>query len=377
MQGWLPRGELDEALNASLGAANVHLHNELILCLLHNARCRYLPVELVSQVPASSRGKIVHVPRPPQAPPAALPPASSPSASSPAIPSPPSTTMAALSGTNAAAAGASSSSSSFHGKRTDGLVSNAGEKAATANSGGGRGHAVASSGAASGAAGREESSSKMLPPAPLKIEVGHDGGKGPGAAGVAPVAAAAAVIKPEAKAAPGVTTAPPPPVASDGSFSPGGKRRRVDDGIPPSTATAASTTGQERRRAFALNEDGDGDAILKEAQLLEEEILSHFGPGSDLWHPWSGRGAAAGATGRYGRQHSAGHSNLSRKRPASPDDGPGLTDNGDRQGREVGRKTKALKTELGAAAGGPVANDGSGCSVGELYTSKNSNDETP
>ncbi|CAN0557043.1 unnamed protein product, partial [Ectocarpus sp. 12 AP-2014] len=60
MHGWLPRGGLDEALDASLGADNLHLHNELILCLLNNARCRYLPADLVSQVPASFRGKVVH-----------------------------------------------------------------------------------------------------------------------------------------------------------------------------------------------------------------------------------------------------------------------------------------------------------------------------
>eukprot|EP00903_Cladosiphon_okamuranus_P010802 g10205.t1 len=331
MHGWLSRDELEEALNASLGAANVHLHNELILCLLHNAHCRYLPVELLSQVPASSRGKVVHVPRPPQAPPTA----SSPSVSSTPVPSPPSTATAALSGTNAAAT-ASSSASLFQGKRTGGLLSNAGEKAATANGGGGRGSAVTGSGAASGAA--------------LKIEIGDDDVKEPGVAGVA-----AAAVKPEAKAAVGATITPPPPtaVAARGaSFSPGGKRRRDDDRIPPSTAMAATTRDQERRRASAL-----GDAVL------EEEIMSHFGPSSDLWRPWSGRGAAAAAAaGRPGRQQSASSSNSGRNRSASSDDGPGLPDHGDRQG-EVERRTKALKSELGAAAGGPVADGGSGYSV--------------
>lgn len=71
MSGTLPRSELDDAVLNSLGAANVHLHNELILCLLSNARCRHLPANLFSQVPLSCRGKVVHadIDKPPPPPP--------------------------------------------------------------------------------------------------------------------------------------------------------------------------------------------------------------------------------------------------------------------------------------------------------------------
>ena len=378
MHGWLPRGELDEALNASLGAANVHLHNELILCLLNNARCRYLPVELVSQVPASSRGKVVHatvkppppppLPRP-QAPRALLPPPSPATSSSPAS-LPLSSNKAAISGANADAA---ASSSPFQGERTEGILSNAVENAATVDGGGGRGSAVA---------GSEENSPKMLPPVPLKVEVGHDGGKGLGGTRVE---AAAAAVKPEPRWAAGVTIPPPlPPGAGGGPFSPGSKRRRDDDRIPTSTAAAASAVtatatsrDQERRRGFALDgdgdEDGDVDAILEKAQLLEEEILCHFGPGSDLWRTWSGRRAAATGPGRHGHQQweSDGNGNGGRKRSASSDESPGLAgDHGNQRPAEMERRTKALKSEPGAAAGGPAANGWSGCcsttGVGEL-----------
>lgn len=379
MHGWLGRGELDDVLNSCLGADNVHLHNELILCLLHNARCRYLPAELVSQVPASSRGKVVHAAVKPHSSRAALPPP------------PPSASKAALSGTSAA-------SSPFQGKRTEGLLSNADRHPAAAN-GGGRGFAAGSNGAshagrgAATAAAEEakEASSTVLMPAPLKIEVGSDGGREPGGL--------AAAVKPEARAAGGVTNASPPSAGGEGaSFSSGGRRRRDDDRIPPAarmgtgTAAAAATGERERRRALAPDEngDGDGDAVLEEARLLEEEILCHFGPGSDLWRPWSGCGAAAAATG-LGRE---GHHQLpvqpassggsgggaaadsGKKRSAWLDESPGSTVHRDqRRGGEAERRTKALKSEQGAVAaaaaavGGPIANGGSGRGLGEKASS--------
>lgn len=364
MHGWLPRGELDEALEASLGVANVHLHNELILCLLHNARCRYLPVELVSQVPPSSRGKVVHAtvkPPPRQAPP-------TPSSASRWVP-PPTTTdgskAAALSGPGAA-------TSPFQGKRTEGLLSNADEKAATAN-GGGSSEIVAGAGrGVAASAGNSEFS-----PRTLKIEVGADSGKEPGGA------TAAAAVKLEARAAGGggEATASVSPAGSDrdASFSPGGKRRRDDDRIPPATATATATAsavaaattarGQEGRHPSAP--DKHRDALLEEAQLLEEEIRCHFGAGSDLWRPWSGRGGSATGKGRDGYQQlplqpASRSSSSSRKRSASSDDckGQGQAGHGD-QRQAAERNTKALKSEWAAVAGGPAANGGSGGSLGE------------
>ena len=60
MGGWLPRCELDASVIETLGKDNVHLHNELMLCLLNNAQCRHLPAELISQVPASCRDLVTH-----------------------------------------------------------------------------------------------------------------------------------------------------------------------------------------------------------------------------------------------------------------------------------------------------------------------------
>eukprot|EP00752_Nemacystus_decipiens_P006727 g6050.t1 len=355
MHGWLPRGELDEALHASLGAANVHLHNELILCLLHNARCRYLPVELVSQVPPSSRGKVVHATvRPPPPPPLALPgalPSSSPEAAVTAAASSSLTAPLMATSSKAALPGAASAAavpSPFHGKKTEGLLSIAGEKAAAAASCG----------------GREEICSNTLPPPPpppLKIEVGGDGGKEPRGE------VAAAAVKPEAKAAGGATMAPEVPPLTVGekgtSFSLVGKRRRDDDRIPPSTGTGTGTAPRDQQRrpdSYAFAMDVGGDTVLeRESQLLEEEIMCHFGPGSDLWRPWSGRRTAANGS-------SAGSSSSSsRKRSASSEENPGSTGLFERHG-EAERRTKALKSELGAAAGGPVANGGGGFGLGAL-----------
>lgn len=60
MSGRLPRSELDDAVLDSLGAENVRLHNELILCLLSNAQCTHVPTSLFSLVPASCRGRVAH-----------------------------------------------------------------------------------------------------------------------------------------------------------------------------------------------------------------------------------------------------------------------------------------------------------------------------
>lgn len=97
----IPRSELDGELLASLGAENVHLHNELILCLINNSRCRYIPVELLDQVPASFRHDVVVCERRPQ--PSRKPPQASNSLPSSKIPL------------------------SLQGKRTEGLLSPKGE----------------------------------------------------------------------------------------------------------------------------------------------------------------------------------------------------------------------------------------------------------
>lgn len=262
MHGWLPRGGLDEALDASLGADNLHLHNELILCLLNNARCRYLPADLVSQVPASFRGKVVHAAvaeRPAAAaaatadkpPPAAIPrrlgpvPNGSSSGSSPCGKS-------GLSNGGGGGSGVAAASLPFQGKRAEGLLLNAEGYAAAG--GGGRGPPVDGS---------------NLSTAPLKVEFGSGEKLATQAPGVA---------KQEMTATrSGLTAAVAPSAGDDTVSSPGGERRRDDDRIP-----RGEREGVEDRVVEA-------ELLSRDAQLLEDEIESSFGTGSDLWHPWSSR----------------------------------------------------------------------------------------
>ncbi|CAM9688507.1 unnamed protein product [Ascophyllum nodosum] len=80
LRGWIPRSDLDEDLVASLGAENVHLHNELVLCLINNAHCRYIPAELMGQVPPSFRSAVVQGTSATEAPPPSSPSRPSPGA---------------------------------------------------------------------------------------------------------------------------------------------------------------------------------------------------------------------------------------------------------------------------------------------------------
>ncbi|CAN0203342.1 unnamed protein product [Ectocarpus sp. 6 AP-2014] len=305
MHGWLPRGGLDEALDASLGADNLHLHNELILCLLNNARCRYLPADLVSQVPASFRGKVVHATAaaPPAAAAAAAAAAGKPS--SPAIPRRHSglSNGSGGGGGNGATA-AAAASLPFQGKRAEGLLLNA------------EGCAVDGSG---------------LSAAPVKNEFGS---------GAKPATQAPGVAKLETTAArSGLTSAVAPSVGDDAVSSPGGERRRDDDRIPRG----------ERGGVDCLVE---AELLSRDAQLLEDEIEASFGTGSDLWHPWSSR--EEWGSGRLERSSSRG---VKRPAPLSQE-----TNSTGCYANE--RDTKSLKTEGGVAAaggGGSAANGALHC----------------
>ncbi|CAM9940512.1 unnamed protein product [Ectocarpus sp. 13 AM-2016] len=324
MHGWLPRGGLDKALDASLGADNLHLHNELILCLLNNARCRYLPADLVSQVPASFRGKVVHTT-------AAVPPAASAATAEklppppPAIPrrpvpvlnsgssgSSPPCGKSGLSnggggggGGNSATAAAAAAPLPFQGKRAEGLLLNA------------QGYEVDSS----------------LSAAPLKTEFGSVDKPATQVPGVAKLETTVARS--------GLTAAVATSAGDDAVSSPGGERRRDDDRIPRG----------ERRGVDCLIE---AELLSRDAQLLEDEIEASFGTGSDLWHPWSSR--EEWGSGRLERSSSRG---VKRPAPLSQE-----TSSADCYANE--RDTKSLKTEGGLAAaaaggGGSAANGALHC----------------
>ncbi|CBN78628.1 hypothetical protein Esi_0137_0092 [Ectocarpus siliculosus] len=321
MHGWLPRGGLDEALDASLGADNLHLHNELILCLLNNARCRYLPADLVSQVPASFRGKVVHTT-------AAAPPAAAAAAAAAAEKPPPAAIprrpVPVLNGSNSgsspcgksglsngsgggggndAIAAAAAASLPFQGKRAEGLLLNA------------EGYAVDGSG---------------LSAAPVKTEFGS---------GAKPATQAPGVAKLETTAArSGLTSAVAPSAGDDAVSSPGGERRRDDDRIPRG----------ERGGVDCLVE---AELLSRDAQLLEDEIEASFGTGSDLWHPWSSR--EEWGSGRLERSSSQG---VKRPAPLSQE-----TNSTGCYANE--RDTKSLKTEGGVAAAG----GGGSAANGALY----------
>ncbi|CAN0184059.1 unnamed protein product, partial [Ectocarpus sp. 4 AP-2014] len=313
MHGWLPRGGLDKALDASLGADNLHLHNELILCLLNNARCRYLPADLVSQVPTSFRGKVVHTT-------AAVPPTASadtaekPPPPPPAIPRRPSglsNGSGGGGGNGAAAAAAAAASLPFQGKRAEGLLLNA------------EGYAVDGS---------------SLSAAPLKTEFGSVDKPATQAPGVAKLETTAARS--------GLTAAVAPSAGDDAVLSPGGERRRDDDRIPRGDQG-------ERGGVDCLVE---AELLSRDAQLLEDEIEASFGTDSDLWHPWSSR--EEWGSGRLERSSSQGV-----KRPAP------LSQETNSKGCYTNeRDTKSLKTEGGVAAaaaggGGPAANGALHCPV--------------
>lgn len=319
MHGWLPRGGLDEALDASLGADNLHLHNELILCLLNNARCRYLPADLVSQVPASFRGKVVHttaaVPpaasaataeKPPPPPPPAIPRRPVPVLNGGSSGSSPPCGKSGLSNGGSGAAAAAAASLPFQGKRAEGLLLNA------------EGYAVDGS---------------SLSAAPLKTEFGSVEKPATQAPGVAKLETMAARS--------GLTAAVAPSAGDDAVSSPGGERRRDDDRIPRG----------ERGGVDCLV---GAELLSRDAQLLEDEIEASFGTGSDLWHPWSSR--EEWGSGRLERTSSRG---VKRPAPLSQE-----TNSTGCYANE--RDTKSLKTEGGEAAaaaggGGSAANGALHC----------------
>ncbi|CAM9397858.1 unnamed protein product [Scytosiphon promiscuus] len=368
MRGHLPRNGLDEALEASLGPDNVHLHNELIMCLLNNARCRYLPADLVSQVPASIRGKVVVVQA--EAGPAL------PTLTAKASPAAPRTTSNAPSAAAAAAAtalsGGNAVASPFQGKRTEGLLQNAGECAAAANgridvgdgsarSNGGDGVAAADGEGLGRAREKTEvTRSEFTSMSSLKIEGGSGGSNSKGGQ----PSPRSIAVKLEAA---GVTAAKP---SEGGPTLPAGDSRRDDDRIRQVTT---ATAGAEQRGN--LSSGKEEEELWREAQLLEDEIASHFGPGSDLWQPWSGGEAVAGTDGvqaqaaNLPRMHQQEQQQLlqkkesgsSRKRPAAPDKGAASTGTC----LESERSPKALKREEGAAAPAvDSAANGAWCSPG-------------
>ncbi|CAB1111083.1 unnamed protein product [Ectocarpus sp. CCAP 1310/34] len=312
MHGWLSRGGLDEALDASLGADNLHLHNELILCLLNNARCRYLPADLVSQVPASFRGKVVHTT-------AAVPPAASTATAEKPPPPPPAIPRRPVPVLNGGSSGSSppcgnsglsnaaaAASLPFQGKRAEGLLLNA------------EGYAV---------------DGGSLSAAPLKTEYGSVEKPATQAPGVAKLEATAARS--------GLTAAVTPSAGDDAVSSPEGERRRDDDRIPRG----------ERGGVDCLVE---AELLSRDAQLLEDEIEASFGTGSDLWHPWSSR--EEWGSGRLERSSSRG---VKRPAPLSQE-----TDSTGCYANE--RDAKYLKTESEVAAaaaggGGSAANGALHC----------------
>lgn len=341
MRGRLPRSGLDDALESSLGPDHLHLHDELIMCLLNNARCRYLPADLVSQVPASIRGKVVVVQADVE-PPLPKPTPSPAAAVARSTNNAPSATAPALSGGNAVP-------SPFQGKRTEGLLQNAGEFAAA--SGGridvGNGSTSAGNGvAAGGSLGRARENTKVgaspeftttsgSTASSLKVEGGSNGSGGQSTP-------RSAAIKLETA---GVTAVVTPPEGGPwpSSSSPGGGGRRYDDRIRP-----ARTSGAQAEQNGSLSSESEKEELWREAQLLEDEIASHFGSGSDLWQPWCGGAAEAE---RYGpvlqqQQQQQDKGLGSRKRPAGSGEG-GVSDGAC---HESERSPKALKREEGAAA---------------------------
>lgn len=374
MRGCLPRCDLDEAVIASLGEENVHLHNEFVLCLVNNTRCRHLPAELISQVPASCRGKVRHatIDDDVHAPP------------------PLSTT------TNA------SSSLPFQGKRKEGFLLDSGCVSSSS-----------CSEAAAAAAGRRSSSlvrptqatdtgrwpgSASSMSAGVRLEGGGGGGTGScpppktvflkmeGGNGIATTMAggqrseAAEEEEEEEEGQPGSTLRPTAAAggaaikleerrqilggggvsvssrkaaalgggaACNGRSAVGNALPRFDDvvsltpevrrrtGSTSTTTTAGGTTvagGVIRSRGMLINGAVSSDQLL-------DEIDSQFGAGAELYHPWAvGVGGGGGEGSR-------------RKRPALSDAMPG---------DGTPRNVKAAKVKDGAAAGAGFANGNSG-----------------
>lgn len=258
MSGWLPREDLDEALLASLGAENVHLHNDLILCLLNNARCRYLPVELMPHVPASCRGEVV---RRRAGDVEALPSASPTSPSS-----------------NGGA------SLPFQGKRKDGILPMKFE-----------GGPVAAAGAAAAGVRR----------GPIGIDDNHGSAGRPNA-----------LVKLEAAGGAGGASrkglAPPPPPPPPGSAAKGvgglgsGGGGRGGPARHGKELLIAAAPGTTRRSVEASGRSSEQSDEVSDEQLMDE-IEAQFGAGSDIWRPWS-----LDAVEEEGEQQESG-----RKRPGS------------------------------------------------------------
>lgn len=231
MRGLIPRSELDGKLLASLGAENVHLHNELILCLINNSRCRYIPAELIDQVPASFRGDVVVCERRPE--PSRKPPQASNSLPSSKIPI------------------------SLQGKRTEGLLSPKVEM--------GYGYSSPAAKSAGSAAPKGVGTPGAVVPRQEKTvgttaAAGREGGA-PKCAGMSS----------------SLSSSPMPPADIKNVSS-------AESGKP------IEGVGWERG-ILGLGNAGDEDPIGTSEEFSEERLLfeieSHFGAGSDVWRPWS------------------------------------------------------------------------------------------
>lgn len=230
----IPRSELDGELLASLGAENVHLHNELILCLINNSRCRYIPAELLDQVPASFRDDVVVCERRPQ--PSRKPPQASNSLPSSKIPL------------------------SLQGKRTEGLLSPKVEKEK------GCGHASPAAKSACSAVPKWPGKPGAIVPRQDKTvgttaSAGREGG--------------------EAKCA-GMNGSLP--------LSSVDIKNDMASGKPSEGAKPIGGGGWDRGIVGLGKSGGEGNIAnieeFSEEQLLFE-IESYFGAGSDVWRPWS------------------------------------------------------------------------------------------
>lgn len=348
MHGWLPRGDLDEAVIASLGEENVHLHNEFVLCLLNNARCRHLPAELISQVPVSYRSRVGHAPVDDIAP--------SSSSSSTHLP---------LSTTNA--------SLPFHGKRKEGLLES---EYVSSSAGAGKGCSRRPTGATDGVRGPGSASAagaRSEGGASKKVFLKMEGGNGAATAGFffqrsvagdqpgsmlrPPPGAAAAARAAAAGAGAGVKLEERGERGGSWREYPllGGGGGAACNGSAVGSATPRADVGlmaEERRRSSARGTVagggiGSGGAEGVASDQLLDEIDSYFGAGAELWHPWAGAGTGARA---------GGGESCSRKRPALS----GLMD------ADGTRHVKAAKVEDGAAAGAGLANGNSGKKTRDL-----------